>query len=185
MDSRFILRFIKLQKLWNITLFSSNNLIETYIANIRIKSKDLKRMGVTIDSQILIALLLNNLNGKYKDFIYRLIIQLDDIPNFNKIVTLLYKEERLLKRDTKEIAIIATVKRFQKKQKEKKKGNINSNLDYRGRNIGQGRNRSNNNNNNTGLRPLKYLSSTNYKGNDDAPKCSKYLLLPSKKKRKH
>ena len=71
-------------------------------------------MGAIIDSCILIILLLNNLNEKYKDFIYRLIIQLDDIPNFNKIVTLLYKEKRLLKRDTKEIAIIAAIKRFQK-----------------------------------------------------------------------
>ena len=72
-------------------------------------------MEATINSWILIALLLNNLNEKYKNFIHRLIIQLDDIPNFNKIVTLLYKKKRLLKRNIKEIAIIAAIKRFQKK----------------------------------------------------------------------
>ena len=107
------------------------------------------------------------------------------MPNFNKIVTLLYKKERLLKRDIKEIAIIAAIKRFQKKQKEKKKGNINSNLGHRGRNTGQGRSRSNNNNNNTGLRFSKHPSSTNYKSNGNAPKYPKYLPLPSEKKRKH
>ena len=106
-----------------------------YIANIRTKSKDLKRIRAIINSWILITLLLNNLNGKYKDFIYHLITQLNDMPNFNKIVTLLHKKERLLKRDIKEIAIIATIKRFQKEQKKKKKGNTNSNLGYRGRNI--------------------------------------------------
>ena len=142
-------------------------------------------MRAIINSWILIILLLNNLNRKYKDFIYRLMIQLDDIPNFNKIVTLLYKKKQLLKRNIKEIAIIATIKRFQKEQEEKKKGNINSNLGYKGRNTGQGRDKSNNNNNNINLRSLKYPSSTNYKGNDNTPKYPKYLLLPSEKKRKY
>ena len=107
------------------------------------------------------------------------------MPNFNKIVTLLYEKERLLKRNIKEIAMIATVKRFQKEQEEKKKENINLNLGRRERNIGQGRDKSNNNNNNIDLRPLKHLSSINYKGDDNVPKYSKYLLLPSEKKRKY
>ena len=79
----------------------------------------------------------------------------------------------------------AAIKRFQKEQEEKKKGNINSNLGRRGRNIGQGRGGSNNNNNNTGLRPLKHPSSINYKGNGDVSEYPKYLLLPSRKKRKY
>ena len=184
-DSGFVLRFTKLQELWNTTLSSSNNSIETYIANIRTKSKDLKRMGATIDSWILVALLLNNLDGKYKDFVHRLVTQLDDMPDFDKIVTLLHEEERLLKRDTKEIAMAAAVKRFQKEQEEKKKGNTNSNSGRGGRNTGQGRGGSNNNNNNTGLRPSKHPSSTNYKGDGDAPECPKCSPLPSGKKRKH
>ena len=101
-NSGFILRFTKLQELWTISLSISVNLIETYIANIRTKAKDLKRMRAPIEDWILITLLLNNLDSKYKDFVYRLITQLDDMPDFNKIVTLLHEEDRLLKRDVKE-----------------------------------------------------------------------------------
>lgn len=113
-DSGFVLRFTKLQELWNITMANSNNSIETYIANIRIKSKDLKRMGALIDGWILVALLLNNLDGKYKDFVHRLVLQLDDMPDFDKIVTLLHEEDRLLKRDNKEQAMAVAMKKYHK-----------------------------------------------------------------------
>ena len=55
-------------------------------------------------------MLLDNLNNKYKLFVYRIIISLDDVSNFNKIVALLYEEERLLKRDNKKIAIATIIK---------------------------------------------------------------------------
>ena len=55
-------------------------------------------------------MLLNNLNNKYKLFIHRIIISLDDVFDFNKIVALLHEEERLLKRNNKKIAIAATMK---------------------------------------------------------------------------
>ena len=55
-------------------------------------------------------MLLNNLNSKYKPFVHRIIISLDDVSNFNKIVALLHEEERLLKRDNKKIAITAVMK---------------------------------------------------------------------------
>ena len=119
-NSGFVLRFTKLQELWTTTMSSSNNSIETYVANIRTKSKDLKRMGAPIDSWILAALLLNNLDGKYKDFVYCLVTQLDDLPDFDKIVTLLHEEDCLLKRDNKEQAMAASMKRYQKDQEEKK-----------------------------------------------------------------
>lgn len=101
-DSGFVLRFTKLQELWLTSMTSSSNSMETYIANLRTKSKDLKRMGAPIDEWILVALLLNNLDSKYKDFVHRLITSLDDVLNFDKIVTLLDEEDRLLKRDNKE-----------------------------------------------------------------------------------
>lgn len=73
-DSGFVLRFTKLQELWITTISSSGNSIETYVVNIRIKSKDLSRMGAKIGDWILVALLLNNLDVKYKDFVHRLLI---------------------------------------------------------------------------------------------------------------
>ena len=74
---------------------NSENSVETYIINIRTKSKDLKRMGAPIANWILIALLLNNLNSKFKDFVYRLITRLDELPDFNEIVIILHEEDRL------------------------------------------------------------------------------------------
>ena len=55
-------------------------------------------------------MLLNNLDSKYKLFVYRIIISLDNVSNFNKIVVLLHEEERLLKRDNKKIAIATAMK---------------------------------------------------------------------------
>ena len=65
------------------------------MVNIRIKSKDLKRMGAPIADWILVTLLLNNLDSKFKDFVYRLITRLDELPDFDEIVTILYEEDRL------------------------------------------------------------------------------------------
>ena len=79
------------------------------------------------------------MNNKYKLFVYRIIISLDDISNFNKIVILLYEEERLFKRDNKEIAIAAIIKNKKLKRdinldqdkkvggREEDNNNINSN----------------------------------------------------------
>ena len=47
-------------------------------------------------------LLLNNLDSKYKKFTYRIIISLNDILDFDKMITLLHEEKRLFKRDNKE-----------------------------------------------------------------------------------
>ena len=47
-------------------------------------------------------MLLNNLNKKFKEFIYRLLIYIKKKSlEFNKIVVLLYKEERLFKKNIK------------------------------------------------------------------------------------
>ena len=145
-DSGFVLRFTQLQELWNTTMSSSNNSIETYIANIRTKSKDLRRMGAPIDSWILVALPLNNLDGKYKDFVHRLVTQLNDLPDFDKIVTLLHEKDRLLKRDNKEQAMVAAMRRYQKEQGEKKIVKGKNNQGRGGRPPGRGRGGNNNGN---------------------------------------
>ena len=47
-------------------------------------------------------MLLNNLNKKFKEFIYYLFIYIKNKTlKFNEIVVLLYKEERLLKKNIK------------------------------------------------------------------------------------
>lgn len=83
----FVLRFIKLQELWNITLCSSDNSIETYMAKVCIRSKNLKRMGAPIDRWILVVSPLNILDGKHKESVNRLVTQLDDMPDSDNIVT--------------------------------------------------------------------------------------------------
>ena len=102
--SGLILRFTKMQELWNATMSSSKNSVETYITSIRIKPKGLNRMGAPIDNWILVALLLNGLDGKYKDFVHHLDTQRDDMPDFDTTATLLHEEDRLLKRDNNEQA---------------------------------------------------------------------------------
>ena len=59
-------------------------------------------------------ILLNNLNNKYKNFVHRILTQLNDILNFNKLITLFYKENRFFKKNIKEIIMIAIMKRYYK-----------------------------------------------------------------------
>ena len=68
--SGFTLRFTKLQELWNTSLASSDDSLETYISNIRIKAKELKRMGNPIADWILVSILLNGLDGNFVPFTY-------------------------------------------------------------------------------------------------------------------
>ena len=161
---------------------SSDNFMKTYVINIRAKSKDLSRIRARIDEWILVSLLLNNLDIKYKDFVHRTITSLNEVPDFDKIVTLLHEEERLLKRDTKEQAMAAAMKRFKQEEDEKKvsdRGNSNSNRDR-----DSTRDRGGRNNNITQL-IFKNSNSTNYKGDGDPPECSKCHLNKNNNKRLH
>ena len=101
-SSNFILRVIKFQELLNTRLSISNNSLKIYIIDIRNKIKKLKRISIFISNWILITILLNNLNKKFKEFVYRLLIYIKNKTlKFNKIVALLYKEKRLLKKNIK------------------------------------------------------------------------------------
>lgn len=184
-DSGFVLRFITLQELWAINLSCSNNSIETYISNIRTKSKDLKRMGAPIDAWILVALLLNNLDGKYKDFVHRLVSSIDEVPDFERIVTMLREEEYLLKRDSNELAMAAALKNIYKEQDDKKsdRGNTNNNGGRGGRSRGRGRNT--NTNTNTNDRWSSNSNNPNYKKEGEKPECHKCLSNARGKLKKH
>ena len=101
-NSGFILRIIKFQELLSTRLSTSNNFLKIYIVDIRNKAKELKRMSALILDWILVTMLLNNLNEKFKEFVYRLLVYMKNkILDFNEIVALLYKEERLLKKNIK------------------------------------------------------------------------------------
>ena len=164
-NSGFVLRYSKFEKLLTISLESSKNSVEDYVNNIRIKSKDLKRMGSKVDNWILISMLLHNLGTKYKDFRHRIITQIGEIPDFDRIITLLHEEERLLKRDNKELVLAAALKKVSKevnRGEPNRGGRSNSSSERRGRG----------NNNNTGSQISKNPASSNYKGEDDKPECN-------------
>lgn len=129
-------------------------------------------MGTPIDDSILMALLLNNLDSKYKEIIHNLVTQLDDMPNFDKVVTLLHEEDdRLLKRE--EQAMAAAMRKFNREQEEKK--NAGSNESGRvGRISGRGRG-NNSDSSNSGLRISENPKSSTYKGNGDAPELANPL----------
>ena len=182
-ETGFIPRFTKFQELRITTLASSNNSIKTYIANIYTKSRDLKRIGAPVEDWILVALLLNNLDSKYKDFVHRLLVQLDDTPDFDKIVSLLHEEDRLLKRDIKEQAMAAAMKKFNKEQEDEKNPRSHSNdSGWGGRKSTRGRG----NNNTSGTRTSTNPHSSNYKGDGAPPECQNAkCVYPNGNKKKH
>ena len=108
-----------------------------------LKMKPEEREIQGFDDWILVAFLLNNLDSKYKEFVHRLVTQLDDIPNSDKTVTLLHQEDRLQKRDLKEQAMAAAMKKFNKSQEEKKHASYNESS-RGGRASGRGRGNNSN-----------------------------------------
>ncbi len=61
-----------------------------------------------------VLVLLNNLNGKFKEFTYRVITSLTPSKDleFNDIIAKLHEEERLSKRDNTARAIAAYIKKY-------------------------------------------------------------------------
>ena len=159
---------------------SSDNSIKTYVINIRAKSKNLSRIRARIDEWILVSLLLNNLDIKYKNFVHRIITSLNEVLDFDKIITLLHEKERLLKRDIKEQVMIVVMKRFKQEKNEKK----TSNRDNSNRDRDSTRDRGGRNNNITQL-IFKNSNSTNYKSDNDPPKCLKCYFNKDNSKRLH
>ena len=116
-SSGFVDRLTKLEDLWHLRPNGSENSIETYIANIRSKAKELKEMGSPIDEWIVVSILLSNLDAKYKDFKHRLLTSgLEKNPSFDQVIPLLREEERLLKRESKDQACIRCGLKFQRKR---------------------------------------------------------------------
>ena len=113
----------------------------------------------------MVAVLLDNMGEKYSQFVHRIVASQDEIFDFDKIVTMLYEEDRLLKSDTSNIAMSVAMKRYKKEMEDKKssgKGNANSGRGGRG-----GRGGNNRNTNGGGNRHSKSPNNVNYKGDGD------------------
>jgi len=63
---------------------------------------------------VYVSILLNNLNSRFKDFAHRTVTTMKEVPDFEDVVKMLYKEERLNKRENTTQAMAAQFKRFQK-----------------------------------------------------------------------
>ena len=74
---------------------------------IRAKAKDLKKINARLDDWVVVSVLLNNLDRKFKEFTHRIIVSLTKEPDFEEIITILYEEERLSKRDQTASALAA------------------------------------------------------------------------------
>lgn len=129
----------------------------------------------------MVAVLLDNVGEKYSQFVHRIVASRDEIPDFDKVVAMLYEEDRLLKSDNTNIAMAAAMKRYKKELEDKKssgKGNNN--------NTNSGRGGNNNTNNNSGDdRHSKNPNNVNYKGEGDPPECSKCTPNVNGKLKKH
>ena len=173
-SSGFILRVIKFQELLSTRLSTSNNSLKIYVTDIRNKVKELKRISASISDWILVTMLLNNLDGKFKEFVYRLLVHMKDkTPEFDEIVALLYEEKRLLKKNIKEQALYIVINKFNKKQKKKK----------RSASFNRGRGNDNNSNNSIALKLFKNPNSSNYKGDEKPLDYFRYSLTKTNKKR--
>ena len=128
----------------------------------------------------MVVVLLDNLGEKYSLFVYRIVASRDEVPEFDKVVIMLYEEDRLLKSDKHNIAIAAI-------KKDKALGNNNSKGNNRGGSNSRGGRggRNNSNINIGGNRYLKNPKSTNYKGEGDLPKYEKYELNAKGNLKKH
>lgn len=163
------------------TMANSDNNIETYCTNLRARARELKKMNAAIDQWLMVAVLLDNVGKKYSQFVHRIVASRDEIPDFDKVVAMLYEEDRLLKSDNTNIAMAAAMKRYKKELEDKKssgKGNNNNTNSGRGGN-------NNTNNNSGGDRHSKNPNNVNYKGEGDPPECSKCTPNVNGKLKKH
>lgn len=132
-------------------------------------------MAAKIDDWILVSILLNNLYVKYKKYVHCLVTQLDDMPDSDRIVTLLHEEERLQKRHQKEQALAA------KRNARPSESSRGDSTNRGGRNSGRGRE----NTGKSGLKISKNSNSSNYKGDEETPECPKCTAKDGKKKKRH
>jgi len=94
-DSGFASRHYTLQELLCTSLTSCGNSVDTYVMTIQAKAKDLKKMNAGIPEWFTVSILLNNLDGKYRDFAHRIIMTLETRePDLGDIIIMLFREDR-------------------------------------------------------------------------------------------
>ena len=122
-------------------------------------------------------MLLNNLGEKYSLFVHRIVALRDDILDFDKVVTILYEEDRLLKSDKHNITIVVV--------KRDKSSSTSSKGNSRGGNNSRGGRGGRNSSNTIGDRYSKNPNSTNFKGEGKPPKYKRYLPNSKGNLKKH
>ena len=181
-DSGFTLRFTKYKQFIHTTMANSDNNIETYCTNLRSRARELKKMDAKLDEWLMVAVLLDNVGGKYSQFVHRIVASRDEIPDFDKVVTMLYEKDRLLKSDASNIAMAAASGRGGNNSRG---GRGNNNSGRGGNNSRGGRGGNNNGGNNGKGDHSKNPNNVNYKGDGDPPECSKCTPNASGKLKKH
>ena len=121
-------------------------------------ARDLARMDAAIEEWQVVSILINNLEGRYKGFVHRMITSVKELPSFGNVVPVLLEEERLVKRDNKEHAMSASTR-----NDSQLGGN---------RNNSKARGRGNNNSDGSSKNPNNPL----YKGTGEKPECNKGCL---------
>ncbi len=106
-SSGYVYRYSKLEDIWDLRCDDS---METYVADIRSKAKELQEVGYPVPEWILVSILLHNLDSKYKDVVYRLLTSTQQDLLLDQVVPVLHEEERLLKRETKAHAMTVASK---------------------------------------------------------------------------
>ena len=126
-DSGFTARYQALQKLTGTTLDSVNGSLETYVNTIRTSSQELVHLNAQLPEWVLVSCLLNNLNGKYNDFVRNLIVTAGKkIPTFNDTVAALYEQDRFSKNQEHTTALLAKKNRPKKGESSKHQNDRNS-----------------------------------------------------------
>jgi len=71
------------RQLVDLTIINYNNSVDPYIIIIRVKQKELKRIGVDFPEWLYILILLYSLDDKYKEFVHRTITTLAKKTNLD------------------------------------------------------------------------------------------------------
>ena len=128
-DTGFTARYQSLQKMTGTTLDSVNGSLETYVNAIRTASQELNHLNAGLPEWVLVSCLLNNLSGKYNDFVRNMIVSLGQkIPTFNDTVAALYEQDRFSKNQEQTTALLSRNKNQPRKgESSRNSGNHNNN----------------------------------------------------------
>lgn len=83
----YVSRHLALQELRETTLSSCDYSVESYAMTIRAKAKDLERMGAKLEDWVVVSVLLNNLEGRFRDYTHGILLSLPKNPDPEQVIT--------------------------------------------------------------------------------------------------